>query len=230
VTVIAKGARRSVKRFPGTLDLFNHLLVSIDRRRRNRMGYLEAARLLSPFLGLRDSARRYALASYLLELMDRMAPEDGPRPDTRRIFAFTRAAFGLIAGIDPDRRLRVLVELRALDALGLRPELGRCVRCGRAPGPRAGFHIADGGAICERCAPAGAVGVLPVHLGTLRSLETGLACEIDHLARLHLDSRALGEAEHILFRFQRYHIGMELRSERFLDETLHAGRLTPAPT
>ncbi|GAG51712.1 unnamed protein product, partial [marine sediment metagenome] len=30
LTAIAKGARRSFKRFPGTLDLFNHLRVSAE--------------------------------------------------------------------------------------------------------------------------------------------------------------------------------------------------------
>ena len=29
LTAIAKGARRSVRRFPGTLDLFNHLRVQL---------------------------------------------------------------------------------------------------------------------------------------------------------------------------------------------------------
>ncbi len=134
LTAIAKSARKSVKRFPGTLDVFNALDVTVDRRRPDRMAYLEKARLVSAFLGLRERPARYALASYVLELMDRMAPEDGAHPDTRRIYAFTRDALELISGAEPDRRLRVLIELRALDALGLKPELDRCVRCGEFAG------------------------------------------------------------------------------------------------
>ena len=33
ITVMAKHARKSVKRFGGTLDLFNHLQVEIARKR-----------------------------------------------------------------------------------------------------------------------------------------------------------------------------------------------------
>ena len=37
VAAIAKHARRSVRRFPGSLDLFNHLQVELRPRRRGSM-------------------------------------------------------------------------------------------------------------------------------------------------------------------------------------------------
>jgi DNA repair protein RecO (recombination protein O) len=228
VTAIAKGARRSVKRFPGTLDLFNHLQITLQHRRTRAMGFLEQAVLLSPFIGLRAHPVRYALASYILELFDRMAPEGAAPPDARRIFTFALSALTALESIEPDRPLRVLVELRALDALGLRPELRRCVRCGTDARGRVGFHVADGGVICERCG-TGQHGVLPVHLGTLRMLEQGLDYAWDRLARLSIDSAALLEAEQLLFRFQRFHVGFELRSESFLADSLAGDRLTPPP-
>jgi DNA repair protein RecO (recombination protein O) len=121
-----------------------------------------------------------------------------------------------------DARLRTLLELRALEALGLCPELRRCVRCGEDVGVRAGdvrFRVADGGPVCASCAPA-AEGLLPVQLGTLRSLEQGLHFELDHLHRLVLSPEILAEARGLVTRFQRFHVGVELRSERFLDEVL----------
>ena len=133
LTAIAKGARRSVRRFPGTLDVFNQLRVGVRRRRRTGMGFLEQARLLSPFLDLRRDARRYALASYLCELFDRMAPEGAHGADARRIFVFVKEAFIALGDAKPDASFRLLLELRALDALGLRPELAHCVRCGKLP-------------------------------------------------------------------------------------------------
>jgi hypothetical protein len=121
LTVIAKGARRSVRRFPGTLDVFNHLRVAYRPAPRGGMAFLEQAILISPFLSLRVRPARYALASYLSELLDRMAPERGARVDTERIFDFALAAWRTLETIEPDRRMRLLFELRALDALGLRP-------------------------------------------------------------------------------------------------------------
>ena len=229
LTVIAKHARKSQRRFPGSLDLFNHLWVSVSRRRPSSLALLEQAVLQDPFLELRRGAGRYALASYLVELMDRMAPEEGARVDTERLFDFALAALTAIGQLEPDPRLKCFMELRAFDALGLRPEFEHCVRCGVRPrGPRVSFHVSDGGVICAAHGAEGSMGVLPVHLGTLRVLQQALVYDLPHLLRLTLGPEALAEAEQILFRFQRFHVGFELRSERFLETSLSSDRLTPA--
>jgi DNA repair protein RecO (recombination protein O) len=239
LTAIAKGARRSVRRFPGTLDLFNHLRVHLDQRRSAAMARLDQATLIRAFPGLRADAARFALGCYLLELLDRLAPESAPRADARRLFAFALAALDQASGAPLDPRLRPLLELRLLDALGLRPELRRCVRCGedvrggREPaggGERSatvGFHVAEGGPVCARCAP-GAQGFLPVQLGTLRALESALRLAPRQQGRLVLGPRALEEARTLLARFHRFHLGVELRSERVLDELLPAPAPRPA--
>jgi DNA repair protein RecO (recombination protein O) len=283
LAAIAKGARRSIRRFPGTLDLFNHLRVHLDVRRSPALARLDQAALIRCFPGLRAEAPRFGLGCYLLELLDRLAPEGAARSDARRLFAFALDALEAAASGPLDARLRLFLELRALDALGLRPELRRCVRCGeeleaaprggaergaaRPPGgasearsePQAsevpaarriaggarrrladgrpaepearseasegppglareiGFHVAEGGPACARCA-SGERGLLPVRLGTLRALERALRLGVPQLDRLVLGPRALDEARTLLTRFQRFHLGVELRSERVLDE------------
>jgi len=221
LTTIAKGARRSVRRFGGTLDLFNHLRVQVDFGRKTTMARLDQARLLSAFEPLRVDPGRFALGCYLLELFDRLAPEGGNRDDMRRLFDFAVEALTAISIWEPSVRLRTLLELRALDALGLRPELRNCVRCGESAGGHSevDFHVADGGAVCGACAPR-MQGLLRVHLGTLRALEQGLRLDFDRLDRLGFGGQALDEAQQLISRFQRFHVGVELRSERFLDQIL----------
>lgn len=222
LTVIAKGARRSVKRFPGTLDFFNLLDVQVERRRPTSMPRLELARLHHAFLGIRRETARFALATYLMELLDRLAPEGGPPRDMERIYRFAQGALALLDDATVGAKLRVLLELRALDALGLRPEFGRCVRCGEALGNaagRVGFHIADGGPVCERCS-GGNAALIETHRGTLRALEQSLDFPLERQDRIALGERALGEARTVVTRFLRFHVGIELRSEPFLDATL----------
>jgi len=229
ITAIAKGARRSVKRFPGTLDVFNHVRIQVFRPRGSGMARLEQAVLVAPFLSLRDSPARFALASYLLELLDRSAPEGGARQDTERLFQFAIAAQQTVGNSDPDPELRALLELRALDALGLRPELLSCVRCGAevVGGAPIAFHVGEGGSVCRRC-EGNVQGVIRVHLGTLRALEQALRLDLSQLGRLRLSPGAVAEASQLIHRFQRFHLGVELRSERFLNEILLSPRLTPA--
>jgi DNA repair protein RecO (recombination protein O) len=221
LTTIAKGARRSVRRFGGTLDLFNHLRVQVDFGRKTTMARLDQARLIRSFEPLRIDPGRFALGCYLLEFFDRLAPEGGNRADMRRLFDFALDALEAIAVWEPSLRLRTLLELRTLDALGLRPELRNCVRCGESAGRTAevDFHVADGGAVCGACAPR-MDGLLRVHLGTLRALEQGLLLDFDRLDRLGIGGQSLVEAQQLISRFQRFHVGVELRSERFLDQIL----------
>ena len=225
LTAIAKGARRSVRRFPGTLDFFNLLEVHVERRKPHAMARLEQATLQRPFPALRTDPTRFALGCYLLELLDRLAPEGGARADMGRLFAFAVGARGAISERPVDGVLRTLLELHAFQALGLRPELRFCVRCGEDVGGPAGeirFHVADGGVLCGRCA-SGASETIPVRLGTLRALDQGLRFDLDRLHRLVMDPETLAEARRVLGRFERFHLGVELKSARFLEERLASG-------
>jgi DNA repair protein RecO (recombination protein O) len=221
IAAIAKGARRSVKRFPGTLDFFNQLSVAIERKRGvAQLARLEHAKLIRAFHALRESPARFALGCYLLELLDRLAPEGGRRGDLAALYRFALDALGAIDSLPPSPRLRVLLELRLLAAVGLRPELASCVRCGNAiTTPRAQFWIAEGGALCERCAEPHEQGI-PIHLGTLRALDQSLAFPLANTGRIALSEGALREARTVIERFLRFHLGVELRSERFLDAQL----------
>ena len=223
LTVIAKGARRSRRRFPGTLDLLNLLAVRVDRRRPGSLARLEQARLVDAFPALRVRSSRFALACYLVELIDRLAPEGAGGREARQLFDAALGSLRAIGEREPDARLRVLLELRVLAALGLRPEFSRCVRCGRGLEETAvaSFHVAEGGPLCARCASPGEA-ALEVHLGTLRALDQGLRLPLERLARLALPPLAQREAELLLGRFERFHAGIELRSERFLATALRS--------
>lgn len=221
LTAIAKGARRSVKRFSGTLDLFNHLSVQLEGLGRRSMPRLAQARLVGLFPALRADPLRFGLGCYLLELLDRLAPEGGVRGEMRQLFDFVMEALQWVEARSPDLAQRTILELRVLDALGLRPELRDCVRCNRevmGEGEIA-FHVAEGGPLCGSC-ECSHDSPLGVHLGTLRALEQGLRLDLDLIDRLVLGPRALEEARRIVTRFQHFHVGVSLQSERFLDRLL----------
>jgi DNA repair protein RecO (recombination protein O) len=220
ITAIAKGARRSKKRFAGNLDFFHVLRVQVVWRSPTKMARLEHAALLETFGPIREHPGRYALACYLLEMLGRLSPEGGARADLERLFGFALDALHTVASREPDARLRTLLELRALEALGLRPELRRCVRCGTEPATaEVAFHVADGGPLCAACGLRQS-DALKVHLGTLRALEQSLRLPLAALPRLALAGEAEAEARRLIARFARFHLGLELRSERFLDEIL----------
>jgi len=220
LTVIAKHARRSQRRFAGNLDFFNHLEVEVAQKSGGRMSRLDRARLVRNFAAIRTDPARFALGAYLLELLDRMAPEGGQRTDLIALFRFALDALAWIDRRPPDVQGWVLLELRTLDALGFRPELSRCVRCGR-PADRdpVDFHVAEGGPLCGACGIR-QTGLLRVRAGTLRALGQALVWDSETLDRLVFPPRALAEARELVGRFQRFHLGVALQSERFLEQML----------
>jgi recombinational DNA repair protein (RecF pathway) len=155
------------------------------------MARLEQARLRDAWTALRVHPPRFALACYLAELVDRLAPEAAAAREARELFAAVLGALRLVASRDPDPRLRALIELRVLAALGLRPELRRCVRCTRDVGASADrlraaptllFHVGEGGPVCPACTRAGESGAV-LHRGTVRAREQGLELPMDRCWR-----------------------------------------------
>lgn len=224
VTAIAKGARRSRKRFAGTLDLFHRLRVQIERRRPTSMARLDHTRLLDSFGAIRADPVRFAIAAYLAELLDRLATEGGRAGDAAAVYRAAVATFHALTRLPADARTLVLLELRLLAVLGLQPELRHCVRCGDPieREPRVRFHIGEGGPLCPGCGSEAAT-AMPVQLGTLRALEHSLSFSLEHLDRLGrigLGTETLAEARALVHRFQRFHVGIELRSERVVASLL----------
>ena len=132
---------------------------------------------------------------------------------------------GTMEGMDSFSRqaLGILTSSKLATALDIERENPRVrERYGKGiPG-----NVADGGPICAAHGAEGMSGLLSVHLGTLRALRRSLDSEIGQLGRLRLGAEALAEAQEILFRFYRFHVGFELKSEPFLAQTLQGSGLT----
>jgi len=167
---------------------------------------------------------RLRVGCYLLELLDRSRPRAERAARWRRLFRFALDSFEAIAAHRPDPALLTILELRA-------------ARCARAAAPSCGAASAAAASsprvsgrlstspTAGRCAARGAAarsGVLPVHVGTLRSLARPPRSRSTRVSStgLILSARAVEEARSVVGRFQRFHVGVELRSQRFSDRML----------
>ena len=217
VSAIAKGARRSRRRFPGTLELFSLLEVRLVDPPRSALFRLEGARLIQPFEGLVRDMVRYALASQVLELLDRLAPERQPETGLLR---FAVGVLDVIAQDEPDRLLALLVLVKLIARLGYRPTLVRCGLCDAELGSRdvrVGFDPRHGGAVCATCQPADD---LSARAGLLQALEWGIRSPLLDRYKLGLDEPDVRRLEALVRRFYQFHIGIELRTGRFLLDAL----------
>ena len=222
VAAIAKGARRSKRRFPGTLEILTTLDVRLVDPPRAQLMRLEGARLLRPFEGLVADLGRYAVACQLVELLGRLTGEHQANPE---LFAFALGVLEVLRRERADRLLALLVLTKTISHLGYRPQLVSCAACGAeiAPGGRGtGFEPRHGGAVCADCRePEG----FPVPARLLLGLETGIRSRLAERGALGLGSEDVRRLELMIDRFFRFHVGVELRSTAFLRQTLPLERL-----
>ncbi|HHO76551.1 MAG TPA: DNA repair protein RecO [Deltaproteobacteria bacterium] len=82
IHAIAKGAKNSRKRFPGTLEPFCEVILEMSSRRDGDLARIESANLLSANLAIREDLELLAHASVLIELVKEHLGDLDPNPVT----------------------------------------------------------------------------------------------------------------------------------------------------
>jgi len=205
---IAKGAKRSQRRFPGTLEIFSHVTLDYRRRPHAELAFLDRAILVRPWPRILTSLERFAAASHVVEVADKLTAESEVGDD---LYALTVATLSRINDAEPGPATLRLFELAALTASGYRPELVACVVCRAA--------IADGGGPVRLVPPLGGV----LCAGCRTRDEGGMLLSSAALRCLGLLQRAVARATAA----RRFGNGDGTTLDPFLDEEDLAGTLAP---
>ncbi len=213
---IAKGARRSKKRFVNALEPFSCSEINFSRRNPDHLDFIDGCDVFSHFPEIRANLEKTLAASYLIELMDQFTPEHKKSEASFELLY----DFLVLLGKRPlsDALLRFF-ELRLLRIAGYDPVLDHCLSC-RAPlGNKAAyrFDLVKGGIICNACKPS-AADAIPVSLGTIKTLIMAREMETESLGRLVFTAQSAEESRRVLSHFLRHILGRELQSLRVLNE------------
>lgn len=210
VETIAKGVRRITSRRAGHLEPLTRARLLLAQGR--QLDVITQAEALDLFPNLRADLGRTAAGFYLAELVDRFTEPQQPNPGLYRHLVEGLKLLDL--GQDPDL-VRRYFELRLLDAAGFRPELHRCLECGRELEPTANyFSPASGGVLCPDCGGRNR----PVSVAALKVLRfIQSAPAYDQVARLRVRPGLMRELELLLRDYLRFLLERDLKSAAFLD-------------
>jgi DNA repair protein RecO (recombination protein O) len=150
VEAIARGARRSKKRFAGGLPSGARGEATVQPARRGKFPSLSGFTPTSDHARLGRDLDAFAYANYVCELADRLTVSNDPDP---RTFAALVLAIEDACGDGRSPAVLRRFELALLDALGLLPALGACAVCTR-PVEGAAFDPERGGVLCPQHAVA----------------------------------------------------------------------------
>lgn len=116
---------------------------------KNREYYnINSADVKKSFFRIGEDVDKYMQASFVLELTEKMIPEDLPQP---RLFNLLIDFLDAMESREKRHQTLVLAyEAKALGILGTFPVLDRCACCGKSDDLHY-FSIADGGMICGGC-------------------------------------------------------------------------------
>lgn len=186
VAAVARGARKSMRRFSGALQLLVLGRYQLGRRPRGELWGLDAADVEREWTHLASDVFAVAHASYLAELVAGLMPAEMPEP---HVLDLVVALWESLAEHGPSPAALRAVELELLDIAGHKPALDSCAACGEVNLQLgAMFDPTRGGAICKRCAAISrTAGVRPLEPGTLAYLRAVAAAGSPAAARA-LDS------------------------------------------
>ncbi|MBI5560142.1 MAG: DNA repair protein RecO [Deltaproteobacteria bacterium] len=214
---IAKGARRSKKRFVGNLEPASRVRLVFFQTGKSELVRVEAIALQEGYSLLKNDIERYGRACYVLELTNELTLEGMKNAE----FFDTLSCFLRLPGDGGGgfgREMLRFFEIKALALSGYLPHLEGCVACKAGPGQRALFFSSEkGGVICGKCA-AFLKNIIPLSAGAAGFLSMAARLEVEKLKRLMPGPIVLDECERILADFIRYQLGKELKSKKFMEK------------
>jgi DNA repair protein RecO (recombination protein O) len=149
---IARGARKSVKRFGGVFELFARL--SLNFLPAENLATIRTAEPITIYPGIRKALDNIAYASYAVELVSALTPERLPN---KRVFRLLSAYLEQLDAFPAEPSDRHFFEINLLNILGYRPPLDSCAGCGTAIDLEGGFWSPgmSPGIVCQRCSGGG---------------------------------------------------------------------------
>ena len=155
VSALARGARRSQRRFGGCLEPIHTLRIRFDERTGSELVLLREAKIERPRSGAIESLSRLQAAGRALNWVRRSAPARTPEPE---LWLALEALLDRVAESEQHEPLTNLAEfgLQLLTALGWGLDFERCVRCGKqcGRGQAAMLDPTRGGLVCTACGGA----------------------------------------------------------------------------
>ncbi|MBI2963179.1 MAG: DNA repair protein RecO [Deltaproteobacteria bacterium] len=211
---IAKGARKSRRRFVASLEPFTHVQLGFRSRPQADLCFIESADIVRSARKLAFDLDRYAYSTYVVELIDSMVEGREAEP---AVFDLAEATLARIDGSadSPSPLWLRQFEVELLALAGLEPRFDLCSRCRRPsaePGKGFRFNPRTGCLCCDGCGDGSGIAVSEAAIVSMLLLQRGRPTE--------LPASAGGEVRALLQTFIAHHLRRPLRSPALLREIL----------
>jgi DNA repair protein RecO (recombination protein O) len=220
ITGIAKGAKRSKKRFANSLEPFSFVNVRFQDMPNRSLVFIAGCELETNLKRLITSLEKIAFASYCVEITAGLIAE---REENLAIFEHLRTGLSYLNEHQASLEFLISFELRLLKLAGYQPLLNSCRRCGCYPDVTDPiqsrslnwhFSFRDGGILCTACAKL-TKDVLPMPRETLETMRR-MQEEQMQIEALPASLTVLKQIRTVILKFIQLHVDREIKSAPFL--------------
>lgn len=221
-SVIAKNAKKSIKRFSGALDLFSsyHIQCTYPKKNKDALTILSQADLENGFINIRKDIYRTAYAGFWVELVHFWLEEEKPLEALYDLLLFS--LMQLNAGDMAKEVISLFFQIRFMNISGLSPQFETCLKCETRiddiEAKRVTFDFKEGRLICGRCDRNTTRYGMKVSKGTLKQLFWINHSEAARTGRIRFSPYAIKEGQALLEAFIPFHIGREFKSLKFINQ------------
>jgi DNA repair protein RecO (recombination protein O) len=212
---IAKGAKKSKKRFVHCLEPLSRSRLELFEKPSQVWIRIDSGELIEPFNGIRGDFRKWGLAAFACELLQGLVPFRDPN---RQTYALLRDTLEILDREKGDPEIGPLFQLKLLQLAGYGLSFEACQACGKKSPDfgKAVFFPGSGRLQCRECTnePSG----IPLSPGAFQSLRQANRMELRQAVRLRFSAGTRAEIETLLEKFRLQVLGRELGSARVLRE------------
>jgi len=220
ISSIAKGIKRSKKRFPHRLEPFRVYDFTLRKRKPGQSLYLiQSADQIRDFEGIKEDIRKIALGNFILEILLIAVKESHPHPE---LYDFVLKTFRNLSESEGIFPLWFYVAIHVMGFLGFSPNFETCLKC-KKPLQKTEknlFNPARGGLVCQQCATLSKTDKTSVTSEALGVLQFLKKASFPAVPRIKLSSQTRTEIASLLTNFITYHLERPLKTLPFLQEVL----------
>ncbi len=190
IRCIAKGAKKSAKRFMNALEPFTHIDAVIRISSRSGLGLLENAEIKEGYEAIRSDYRKFVLANLCIELVDLWCRE-GQEED--RIYILLLWYLSSLCKGKDSLTSTLVFKTRLLDACGYLSCLTKCSNCNRpVNGRRIFYNPTNGQTFCQECQAI--QGSCKISVATVMSMCFWQRQPLERIFRLKVNTLVMEEA------------------------------------
>jgi DNA repair protein RecO (recombination protein O) len=212
---VAKGARRSRKRFVNCLDIFNLVNLEYSCKRKGELYLIHSGKLIDAYLGLRADYSSLLKASYIIELTEALFPWELSDPN---MFEILKKSFHLLSEGKRGDLIPIIFEVMAMSQGGYGINLDKCCVCGReyTGEGTAVFKSEKGGIACMKCQPITAVNpkMSPETVNITRLMQSKSLMVFE---QLNIPDEVISEIKPVLKLHREYHLGQQIKTASYME-------------